>query len=368
MQAPQELRRFHFPCEKDDFHEESDDTIFETIRSFKNGIIFFARIDNQKTEQSQYACCTKTQNVVFVTYQNGEIEEILIDEKDKIQEIHLLSSYIFPTLQLSLFPIPKHKHLVLIPHWINSSELRILILKDSVKVAEIQFRALCNSIFIETLELSNKGKEEIIVHKETMCNIQIEFIELKKMQFTLQFTNKINKEEIITFDISDFIEDISEKSEKESISTNSRGIFVTNIVDAFIIAKSDKKQEILHKISSLLNKYQTDPLKRLIGLESLQKIYKSNSGSFDIINRLWKTCKESFEIQPYNIIDIKELTLSKIELGHGTFGSVQTGIWNSPNGKIPVAVKIIQENSQMFDLSDLRGEVCFFFVFLFVTN
>ena len=115
------------------------------------------------------------------------------------------------------------------------------------------------------------------------------------------------------------------------------------------------KEYILDQMTCLLTKEQQNFEKRRIGLDALQRIYKS--ASFDIINRLWKKCKSSFDIQPYNIINIRELSINKTKLGSGTFGSVQTGTWHSPTGDIPVAVKIIQENSEMFDLSDLRGEV-----------
>lgn len=83
-------------------------------------------------------------------------------------------------------------------------------------------------------------------------------------------------------------------------------------------------------------------------------IYKD--GEIDLVNKLWNECKHSFDIQPYNIIDEDELELENI-LGSGTFGCVKNGIWNSASGPLSVAVKIIQENTLMFDLSDLRGEV-----------
>lgn len=101
----------------------------------------------------------------------------------------------------------------------------------------------------------------------------------------------------------------------------------------------------------------------------MQLIYKD--GEIDLINKLWNECRQSFDIQPYDIIEDCELDLDDF-LGSGTFGSVKRGIWNSSSGPIPVAVKVIQENTQMFDLSDLRGEVCkfvrvlwFFLIFLF---
>lgn len=116
----------------------------------------------------------------------------------------------------------------------------------------------------------------------------------------------------------------------------------------------------------MLSKEQKNSIIRTIGICSLREIYANsspNSGeSTLLINNLWKRCKETFDIQPYRIIDIKDLYLEE-ELGSGTFGCVKKGIWNSFRGKIPVAVKIIQENSQMFDMSDLRGEVC---IFLFI--
>ena len=111
---------------------------------------------------------------------------------------------------------------------------------------------------------------------------------------------------------------------------------------------------MLNQITNLLSKDQKDLFQRKLGLETLRRLYKT--GYSNLINRLWKTCKESFSIQPFNIIDIKELTMGT-DIGSGTFGSVKRAYWNSSNGSIPVAVKVIQENNQAFDLSDLRGEV-----------
>ena len=45
------------------------------------------------------------------------------------------------------------------------------------------------------------------------------------------------------------------------------------------------------------------------------------------------------------------------QLGRGTFGCVKQGSWVSKGGSMPVAIKVIQDNSEAFDLSDLRGEV-----------
>jgi len=94
-------------------------------------------------------------------------------------------------------------------------------------------------------------------------------------------------------------------------------------------------------------------------------MYKA--GHSNIINRLWKECKKSFKIQPYNIIDISELSIRE-DIGRGSFGGVKKAIWNSPDGPIPVALKVIQENSQLFDLSDLRGEVRFVNIFIIFPN
>ena len=104
----------------------------------------------------------------------------------------------------------------------------------------------------------------------------------------------------------------------------------------------------------MLSRDQADPQKRRLGLWALRAIYKM--GEVGLINRMWKACKSSFDIQPYNTIDIASLSLTA-ELGSGTFGTVREGTWQQPDGTSrKVAVKFIQENTQMFDLSDLRGE------------
>lgn len=121
-----------------------------------------------------------------------------------------------------------------------------------------------------------------------------------------------------------------------------------------IASSNDEQQKIFSQILNLISQRQKDIDKREIGLECLRKIYAY--GHTDIINNLWKECKNSFEIQPYNIIDVRELSLKK-ELGSGTFGCVKSGLWKNNGKMLPVAVKVIQDNSQAFDLSDLRGEV-----------
>ena len=103
-------------------------------------------------------------------------------------------------------------------------------------------------------------------------------------------------------------------------------------------------------------------MKRKLALECLRGMYAL--GDVEIINKLWKQCKSSFEIQPYNVIPIESLSLEENELGRGTFGCVKKGTWiNAAGEKITVAVKIIQENTLVFDLGDLRSEVPYFYFF-----
>ena len=119
----------------------------------------------------------------------------------------------------------------------------------------------------------------------------------------------------------------------------------------------EEKSRILGEIVKHLGREDKDGM-REFALSCLRGIY--SSGDVGIINRLWKECKSSFEIQPYNIIPIQSLTLNddNNELGRGTFGCVKKGIYKKPNGDdMAVAVKIIPENSLIFDLSDLRSEV-----------
>jgi hypothetical protein len=55
-------------------------------------------------------------------------------------------------------------------------------------------------------------------------------------------------------------------------------------------------------------------------------------------------CKNSFEVQPYNVIKIESLELDEKEIGRGTFGCVKKGIYSKSScERISVAVKIIQE-------------------------
>ena len=108
-------------------------------------------------------------------------------------------------------------------------------------------------------------------------------------------------------------------------------------------------------------------MKRKLALECLRGMYAL--GDVEIINKLWKQCKSSFEIQPYNVIPIESLSLEENELGRGTFGCVKKGTWiNAAGEKITVAVKIIQENTLVFDLGDLRSEVPYFYFFPKFTN
>lgn len=119
-----------------------------------------------------------------------------------------------------------------------------------------------------------------------------------------------------------------------------------------------QQNEIFSQIVSMLDKEQKNTIIRAVGIHALRRIYSNSSNNNEatlFINSLWKKCKDTFDIQPYQTIDIKDLLLED-ELGSGTFGSVKKGIWNSMTGKKPVAVKLIKEN-QAFDLSDLRGEV-----------
>ena len=112
----------------------------------------------------------------------------------------------------------------------------------------------------------------------------------------------------------------------------------------------------MNEITQYLTKEQKNPEQRKFGLACLRGIY--SHGDVDIINRLWKECKNSFEVQPYSIIDIESLSLEDNELGRGTFGCVKKGTYQKISGEtIPVAVKIIQENNLVFDLCDLRSEV-----------
>lgn len=372
MSSKVELHRINFPNENDSYFspesQEEENKVIVKVNEFPVGHLFFCRIAaiEENDNNYRYACCIKTLDKIYATCNNGEIIEFEINETRLFREkIHILNSYLFPTLQLSLHSLPKNKKFEFISHRGNSSELRILIFtkENQIKIGEILFRTSQNLLFIETTELSKQEEKKLLelnTKHEQICTIKITIIK-KKLSIILEFSNK-DKDKSISIDLSNYYDNNNNHSEQNKTFEKSKAIFVTNIIDSFSMASNlEKKEEILNKLTLLLNKNQTNNEKRIIALESLQKIYKSQSGSFNIINRLWKACKNSFDIQPYHVIDIKDLTLNRVELGSGTFGCVQTGIWNSPNGKIPVAVKTIQENTQAFDLSDLRGEVCFIF-------
>src|SRR3990167_8641443 len=124
----------------------------------------------------------------------------------------------------------------------------------------------------------------------------------------------------------------------------------------WIATSEEEKTDVLRSITTHLSKDQADYEERRFGIACVRGIY--SSGDSEFINRLWKECKNSFEVQPYNIIKIENLLLEDNELGRGTFGCVKKGMYVMPSGEsIPVAVKIIQENNLVFDLCDLRSEV-----------
>lgn len=116
------------------------------------------------------------------------------------------------------------------------------------------------------------------------------------------------------------------------------------------------KERVMQRIEASLARKQTNVQIRLAALALLRAIHKKD---FTLVNLLWKRCKSTFEIQPYNEIPREDLQLGE-EIGSGSFGKVYKGYWQpkriSNQTAVPVAVKIIPENSQLFDLDDLRGE------------
>lgn len=114
----------------------------------------------------------------------------------------------------------------------------------------------------------------------------------------------------------------------------------------------------MQRIEASLARKQPNVEVRLAALALLRAIHKKD---FTLVNLLWKRCKSTFEIQPYNEIPREDLQLGE-EIGSGSFGKVYKGYWQpkriSNQTAVQVAVKIIPENSQLFDLDDLRGEAC----------